>query len=54
MSVLTELQINSLNQDGFLILPDLFNELEIEQLKSGLPDLLSEQNEANIVEKASG
>jgi ectoine hydroxylase len=54
MSKLTEQQLLSLNQDGFLVLPDLFSANEIDQFKSRLPNLLSEHSDANIIEKVSG
>ena len=47
-------QITSLDRDGFLTLPDLFSNEEIDQLKSRLPALLSDNAEGNIIEKESG
>jgi ectoine hydroxylase len=54
MNKLSEFQIKSLHRDGFLVLPDLFSGPEIDQFKSRLPILLSEQTDANIVERTSG
>ena len=51
---LGEQQLQSLERDGFLVLPDLFSADEVALLKSRLPALLSENNSANIIEKASG
>jgi ectoine hydroxylase len=51
---LAEQQILSLERDGFLVLPDLFGADEIELLNLRLPALLSDNNSANIIEKASG
>ena len=51
---LSHQQITSLNQDGFLTLPDLFSCEEVEQLRLSLPVLLSDNAEGNIIEKESG
>jgi ectoine hydroxylase len=51
---LDELQLASLERDGFLVLPDLFSLREVELLQSRLPALLRQDNPANIIEKASG
>ena len=47
-------QLRQFDRDGFLILPDLFSALEVDVIRSRVPNLLSEKSEANIVEKDSG
>lgn len=51
---LTDRQLAQLDQDGFLLLADLFALDEVELLSSRLPALLAEDNPANIIEKSSG
>jgi ectoine hydroxylase len=51
---LTESQLDNLDRDGFLILPDLFSGDEVDKIQSRMPALLSESHEANIIEKTSG
>ena len=51
---LSSQQLNDLNRDGFLILPSLFTHDEVNASQSRMPALLSEDNEANIIEKDSG
>lgn len=47
-------QLEALDRDGFVVLPDLFSSAEIDRLRARLPLLLTESHPANIVEKASG
>jgi len=44
-------QINTLNDQGFLVLPERFSENEVATIRSGLPRLFSEKNPANIIER---
>lgn len=51
---LTDDQLNDLERDGFLILPELFSVDEVEQIRARMPALLDEEHPANIIEKDSG
>ena len=51
---LTDRQISSLNDRGFLMLPDLFSSEEVERLRNRLPALFADGHEGNIIERASG
>jgi len=51
---LNDLQMATLGQDGFLILPDLFSVDEVDKLKAQLPSILSDDDAGNIIEKESG
>lgn len=51
---LSDQQLAQLNQDGFLLLANLFDVDEVEMLRSRLPALLADDNPANIIEKSSG
>ena len=51
---LSEKQLQELERDGFLILPDLFTQEEVERLRSRQDKLLNVVHEANIIEKRSG
>ena len=51
---LTDRQISSLNDQGFLMLPDLFSSEEVERLRNRLPALFADGHEGNIIERASG
>lgn len=51
---LSQTQLEQLETDGFLILPELFTEDEVAAIRSRLPRLFSEQNEANVIERNSG
>ena len=51
---LSEEQIGALNRQGFLVLPDLFSESEVDALRSRLPALFADGHEGNIVERESG
>ena len=50
---LSDQQIEELNHQGFLILPDRFSIDEVDVIKSRLPELFAEQHPANIVERSS-
>lgn len=47
-------QLENLNRDGFIILPNLFGESEIDIINKELPQILEQQHQANIIEKESG
>ena len=47
-------QLNDLDRDGFLMLPSLFSEQEVDLLRARLPNLLAGDHAANIIEKDSG
>ena len=51
---LDQSQLADLDRDGFLVLPGLFSETEVERIQQSLEPLLGESHEANIVEKESG
>ena len=51
---ITSEQLSNLHRDGFLVLPSLFSEEEVNIINQRLPDLLSDGSESNIVEKDSG
>ncbi|NQU59241.1 MAG: phytanoyl-CoA dioxygenase family protein [Rhodospirillales bacterium] len=50
---LSDQQIDEMNNQGFLILPERFSVEEVEMIKSRLPRLFAEQHPANIVEQSS-
>ena len=47
-------QLDSLNTQGFLLLPGLFSGVEVDVLRERLPALLVDGHEGNIIERASG
>lgn len=47
-------QIQSLNRDGYLVLPDLFSAAEVDALRDRLPRLFADGHEGNIIERESG
>jgi len=47
-------QLQSLDDNGYLILPELFSFAEVESLQNRLPNLFAEQHPANIIEQSSG
>jgi len=51
---LTDEQTQCLDQDGYLIIPDLFSSEEVDAIRSRLPRLFAEQCEANVIERNSG
>ena len=51
---LTRDQIESLDRDGFLILPDRFTSAEVDLLRARLPALTSDGHPGNIIEQSSG
>ena len=51
---LNDAQLVRFREDGFLILPGLFAEAEVEALRAALPALLTEEVPGNIREKAGG
>ena len=51
---LTDRQISSLNDQGFLMLPDLFSSEEVERLRNRLPALFADGHEGNLIERAAG
>ena len=48
---LTQTQVDKFQQDGFLMLPDLFSRLEVDALRARMPGLFSESHPGNIREK---
>ena len=51
---LTAVQLDRFDRDGFLVLPDLFTEKEVNVLRDRLPAIFADQTPANIREKRSG
>lgn len=51
---LTRDQIESLDRDGFLILPDRFSNDEVDVLRQRLPRLVGDGHPGNIIEQSSG
>ncbi len=51
---LTEQQLGQLEQQGFLVLPELFSAAEVAVINSRLPALFTDNHPANIIEKSSG
>ena len=51
---LSAAQLSELRRSGYLILPELFSETEVQLLHSCLPTLFSDGDPSNIVEKSSG
>ena len=52
--LLSEFQLKNLDRDGFLILPSLFSEAEVNLISNRLPALLDQHHDANIIERDSG
>jgi ectoine hydroxylase len=50
---LSDDQLEQLNHQGFLILPERFSVDEVEVIKSRLPNLFAEHHPANIIEQSS-
>jgi len=51
---LSDEQLQSLNTQGFLVLPGLFSSTEVDALHERLPVLFADGHEGNIIERASG
>jgi ectoine hydroxylase len=51
---LSDEQLQSLNTQGFLILPGLFSSAEVDALHERLPVLFADGHEGNIIERDSG
>lgn len=51
---LDDAQLEQFHRDGFLILPGLFSTGEVEAIRAVLPELFTEETEANIREKKGG
>ena len=51
---LTDVQLGQFHEDGFLILPGLFSNEEVETLRAPLPGLFGDDAPENFVEKDSG
>lgn len=51
---LTPQQLDDLNRDGYLVIPGLFSDQEVELIREPLHRLLAEQDDANVIEKSSG
>ena len=47
-------QLRNLEQDGFLVLPGLFSDVEVNAINGALEPLFAEDTDANIREKKSG
>jgi ectoine hydroxylase len=47
-------QLQSLNTQGFLILPELFSSAEVDALRGRLPVVFADGHEGNIIERDSG
>ncbi|MGI9334222.1 MAG: phytanoyl-CoA dioxygenase family protein, partial [Gammaproteobacteria bacterium] len=52
--MLSAAQLGQLDEQGFLILPGLFSDAEVDVMRTRLPALFAEQHDANIVEQFSG
>ena len=51
---LSDEQLQSLNTQGFLVLPGLFSSTEVDALHERLPALFADGHEGNIIERDSG
>ena len=51
---LTDAQREELEAKGFVILPDRFSRAEVAAIRSRLPALFSQRDEANVIERGSG
>ena len=51
---LTDAELERLETDGFLILPDRFSDSEVAAIRARLPRLFSQQDDANVIERNSG
>ncbi|MFT5111065.1 MAG: ectoine hydroxylase [Parasphingorhabdus sp.] len=51
---LSQTEISHLERDGFLILPELFSNQEVDCIRQRMPTLLNEKHDANIIERDSG
>lgn len=47
-------QLDALNREGYLVLPDLFTAAEVDALRDRLPVLFADGHEGNIIERESG
>ena len=47
-------QLDALNREGYLVLPDLFSAAEVDALRDRLPVLFADGHEGNIIERESG
>jgi hypothetical protein len=52
--MLTEEQIRLFSQDGFIMLPGLFNEAELAVVRNALPEVLGEEGPHRILEAGTG
>ncbi len=52
--LLSAAQLDALNTQGFLVLPELFSSAEVDALRARLPALLADGHEGNIIERDSG
>ena len=51
---LNDQQLEELDTNGFIILPERFSHGEVEAIRSRLPRLFAEASEANVIERHSG
>ena len=54
MAQLTREQLNQLDQQGFLVLPEWFSEQEVAIINQALPAVFKQAHRGNIIEKSSG
>jgi ectoine hydroxylase len=51
---LTSEQLDTLDRDGFVILPDVFAAAEVDIIRLRLPDLFAQTHPGNVIEQSSG
>ena len=51
---LNENQINEIKDNGYIVLPDWFSNIEVNKIRKEMKKIFSEKTEADIVEKSSG
>ena len=51
---LTKNQINEINENGYIVLPDWFSEIEVKNIRKEMKKIFNDKTEADIIEKSSG
>ena len=51
---LTKNQINEVNENGYIVLPDWFSDIEVKNIRKEMKKIFNDKTEADIIEKSSG
>ena len=51
---LTKNQINEINENGYIVLPDWFSDIEVKNIRKEMKKIFNDKTEADIIEKSSG